>query len=183
MPDIQELLAAKTYPKGLPDYLAEKAGEATDAVGRKLKRGLAQVAVSGFGKGALLTAGVLIAGAAIAFGFGAYAGEITTAGGTLATVEQGLLIGVSYAMRILTSGYGLIAMAIGGTLGAVSDTRKHQNKITAEVARAEAIEFARLRELQQVKEIEQTHQAEPSASFAARELERRAQPNRNLGIN
>lgn len=171
---------------GIPDLVKIKYDQAVHSAGRKVWKTTQQVAASGFGKGALIMAGVVLLGLAIAFGFGAYAGALTVpsvAGMVNATVGQGIGIGLSQAGNLLIHPIGWLLMAAGGAVGAVIDVRKHHNRMNAEIARTQAEQYARIRELKELQELGVAQTVAPSVatpaqtenmSFAAREAQRRA---------
>lgn len=182
---IQNQLAA--WPRiGMPDVLKEKYDSMLKRTGRKLWRTILQVAASGFGKGVLLMAAAVTLGFAGYYGLVGYAGDLPgPALGLSSTLEQGIMHGIGQGLGFLGKGIGLLTLAIGGTLGAVNETRKTQNKLTAEIARAEAQEFALARQLGQVQqqqpEMEKGQKAaaekpwnQPDGGFIAREQQRRA---------
>jgi hypothetical protein len=137
-------LSYQTADTGIPDRIKERYDEALRGAGKKLWQGWLQVATSGFGKGLIIAALGAIAVSAAIVGFQAYAGVLAI-GGVAATVEQGLALGVTNAIEFLASGFGLAWMGIGGTIGAVADTRKAQNKITAAEAEIEARQLELMR--------------------------------------
>lgn len=133
----------------MPDYLDDggydpgrTAGDAVkekyDAALGKAKggigHGIGQVAASGFGKGVILTALVMVAATAALAAFAGPAGLLTVGGAAVPTVEAGLAEGVGMGLSFLTSGFGLMTMALGGMAGAFMDARKHQSKIDAREA-------------------------------------------------
>src|SRR5262245_30475406 len=79
------------------DKLQSYFDRAKSAAGRKLWRGWLSVAASGFGKGMIATALVIITATSLAFGFGAGEHMLTlfpdSAISSVATVEQGLTVG------------------------------------------------------------------------------------------
>ncbi len=127
----------------LSDALQRKADLSLKGAGKALWRGMAQVAASGFGKGLLITAGLFILASGLGQGFAFYAGSKLFA--------DGLAVGAGAAVQFLFSSLGgLTALAIGGTLGAVADVKLTQNRITAELAQAEANNYEILRLQQQL---------------------------------
>jgi hypothetical protein len=182
---------------GIPDQVKEAYDATFASLRKKLWQGTLRVAGSGFGKGVLLVAGAVLIGSALVFGMGAMTGALTVGnallGATSATFAEGAAIGLSQAGNLLLGSWlGPAIMGIGGAIGAVSDVRKHQHKITAEMARAEeqayvlAREEGLLRELQRLKdESQQTAQTPNTLSaqepnpFTAREMQRREQQANN----
>jgi len=133
-------------PKGIPGNLQRAMDNAMIAAGRKIRNGIVQAAMTGFGKGILLTA-VIIAGVAI--------------------LQGGLVLGT------LFSAGGMMMMGIGGLLGSVMDIRQQQSKISADVAKAEAAAFETIR-LQKQAERGKGMESAPDFGFAAREAAKRA---------
>lgn len=137
--ELQEL--AKYKPDtGFPDYVKDTYDNALADITKRLWKGALKIAASGFGKGVLVIAAVILGVTALETGFVASTGGMAFAGGAIAGLEKGLLL--------LGQAPGLVAMAIGGVLGAASDLRRHFNHINAETAEAEAQRYAVLRELQ-----------------------------------
>lgn len=158
------------------DGVQELMNEGAKKVGKGLWRGIVQVAAGGFGKGVLIAAAIILVGAALTFGVG----WVEAA----APFTQGLSAGLSVGGQALTHPIGLIALAIGGTIGAVTETRAHQSRITAEIAQAEAASYQALRLQQLALEMEKqrlpqasvaAEPATPEPNFTAREAERRAE--------
>lgn len=158
-----EDIAYSSSKTGIPDTIKEAYDESLKSAGKKLWRTTLRVAASGFGKGLLLTAGITILAGAMFFGMGAAAGMITVSGayagaaGATATIGEGISIGLATAGNLLlgTGWIGAAILGIGGALGAVSDVRKHQNGLTADMARAEAEIYSRRREENLEREIQQ----------------------------
>lgn len=120
---------------GIPDMIKEKYDAALKKTGKKLWAGAMQVAVSGFGKGVLFGAALFAIGAALSMGAAA---PVFMTG-----AMEGLAIAAKF---LLVTTPGLLTLAVAGTLGAVSDVRLHQSKISAEIARAEEMAYERERE-------------------------------------
>ncbi len=140
--DVQNL--AYTVPDtGLPDKVKDAVDNAVYSGFGKLWRGFVQVAASGFGKGVLLTAAVVIAGAAVAFGFQAGAGTLLSeVTGVSPTVATGFEIGARKAIAFLFgSGLGFATLGVGGALGAVADMKKHNDRINEDMAKVQAKQF------------------------------------------
>lgn len=197
---IQELAYGYVTEETPAEKLDALANRATSAAGRKLWKGWLAVAASGFGKGAIIAVIGLVAATALAFGLGAGAGNITTMtewGLKAATVEQGVAIGASYMMHMLTHNAGLAAAVVGfgGLAGAVIDGSRHR-KLTAAAAQEEARRYADARQqalgqqqalpvpnMQPYTQLEERAAAlnDPDCrtDFCARERQRRAAPEQN----
>lgn len=147
MVDVRKLanLAYTPPDSGFPDRVKEKIDGAVYGGLSQIWRGMVKVAASGFGKGVLLTAAIVIGGAAVAWGLVAGAGALVSASGVAATADTGLMLGASKAVGFLLSGLGAATLAIGGAFGAIADVKKHQGRINEEVARTQAMQFAKAR--------------------------------------
>lgn len=174
LPDIEVLeLASRAAKTGIPDFVKQQYDAALTKAAKGLWRGIVKAAASGFGKGVLVTAGLILAGWAMASGF------VNIAGGL--PLDAGISNGLGGAIGFLTGGFGLVTLGIGGTLGAVSEARKTQGHITAEIARFQAQYYALERQLQPAQEkqpvaVDATKPWNQEASaFTAREQERRAE--------
>lgn len=175
---LQDFAFKTATPGGPIDYLEDQYNNALKGVGRKLWRGMLQVAASGFGKGLLVTAGAIIGITALIAGYGGFAEQLTVNGVAIQTFQDGLVAGAKKAIEFLVSGFGLTSLAIGGTLGAVSDVRRHQNKLTAEMARAEAAELERKRNKQHLQELLVARDEvvpEKNCSYCQKEMQRRTE--------
>lgn len=173
----------------LGDVIERKYNDGLKDLGRKLWRGLVQVTESGFGKGMLVTAGVVIGGAALLFGFGAGAGLLKTSvilGNTVlstsqTTIGSGLGFGLSYATHFLTSFAGLLTLAAGGVVGNAVDAHKEPKKLSVAQAQDLAKEYGIGRqpgmEQQQAQEFAGDDMAQNRWQTA--ELKRRAARNTN----
>lgn len=167
--DIKNAFA--TILKGGPDGVQQVMDNTAKATGKKLWRAALQVACSGFGKGLLATAAIVILASALTSGIGALAAAIPLGDGLAAGAVAG-------AKSLIFSGTGLLMLGVGGTLGAVMDVRAKQSQITAEVAQAEANIYETMRLQQQARERgsakAKTESGDlPEMGFAAREMQRR----------
>lgn len=179
-PPLQEL-AARASEVGLPAAFKETYDHMLIRTGKKIWRGMLAVASGGFGKGILITAAIIIGAAALLTGYDNYAFN--------SPFEDGLIKGVSKGIAFLTSNFGIATAAFGGVMGAISDVRKEQNKIAAELACAQSKEFALGQQLKQAsvslspeRPIEKPWEHPlDNAGFIAREEERRAQMRQNQG--
>ncbi len=162
--DVRSLqnLAYTPPDTGFPDRVKEAVDNKVYSGISKVWRGMLQVASSGFGKGLLLTAAIVLGVAALVTGSMAYAGMIDIGNGVLATFDTGVKIGINNAIGFLKSGFGLATLGIGGALGAVADVRKHQNKMSAEAAQAEARQLEIARALQQAPDVTTQQQPAPA---------------------
>jgi len=138
----------KRHSDYLGDVVEQKYNDALKSVGKSLWNGMGKFFASGFGKGLLITAGVVLLGAAITFGFAASMGLVTgswVAGNTVmavfpATVAQGIEFGLGQAMQFLLHPLGLMTLGLGGTVGAVAKVRREQEaRSIAEKARLETL--------------------------------------------
>jgi hypothetical protein len=144
-------IAFNTSKTGVPDLVKEAYDREIRKIGLKFWHGITKVASTGFGKGVLVVAAIT----AVAFtGFFALA-----AAGTAVGFAGGAATGLFTAIGALMHPVGLIGMAVGGTLGAVSDVRRYHNQITAEMAELKAENFAKSREDGLSQQIEQLQQA------------------------
>lgn len=156
------------------DGVQEVIDDAAKAVGKKTMRGFGAVATGGFGKGLLLTALIIVGLMAIGGGiFGFDAGL---------TLGEAVLTGITNGIVSLFSPGGLTALGIGGTIGAISDVRKQQNKINAELAQTEENLYEVMRGRARDKELAEQRMPGNTADkindtrtvgHAARELQRR----------
>lgn len=166
---------------GIPDRIKASYDAMVKAAGKKLWQGLVKVAAGGFGKGLLITAGIVLLGGALMFGFGAATGALAIGSAALpATLSQGIAIGLSQAGNLLFSSFGAALLGIGGALGAVNSVRKHHNMINEEIARAEAEAYARAREEARGKAMQRTQDPDirTTSDFSTREMMRQeAQAN------
>ncbi len=156
--DIQNLVY--TPPDtGVPDRVKETIDNAVLSGFSKLWRGMVQVAASGFGKGVLLAAVVVIGAVAVAHGFMAGADMMSMGASSVSpTVGTGLEIGAREAVAFLfDSGLGYATLGMGGAFGAIADVMKHKNRITEEIARSQAKQF----------EVARSHQKAPSVGLSA----------------
>ncbi len=144
---------------GIPERVESEYNAMLKRVGRKLWSGTIKAAGSGFGKGLIITAAILLAGFAITSGLAAV--------GAGATLASGIAPGLSAAGNfMLGSWLGAVSLMVGGTLGAVSDVRKHTNRLTAEMARVEAEGYAIARETNLIRDLQFGEQA-PQQGFDA----------------
>lgn len=182
-PSIHHLqdLAIRSGEAGLPNAIKEKYDEAMIGTGKKLWQGMLAVAASGFGKGVLASIGIIAAVSALLIGFQAsIPGGLEIGDQVIDTFAEGATAGIAKAFYLMTHPIGLVALAVGGAIGAVGDVRKAQNKITAEMARAEEQYYERARQMQQAREMDaalpQPSWEEPQATepgFAEQERQRR----------
>lgn len=115
---------------GIPDQLQVAIDKKVSSGLSKVWQGILSVAASGFGKGVLLTAGILLAGAMIGNGATAFIDGVS--------VNTGVMQGVAKATSFLTSGFGIVTLLAGGALGSVSDTQRYQDRLTHDMAKQEA---------------------------------------------
>jgi len=148
--------AGQVEREDLGELVERKYNDGLKYAGGKIWRGMLQVGASGFGKGLLITAGVVLAVTALMFGFGASLGEITI-GPATATVEKGIMIGFWKALQFLThsSGWGAVTLAAGGTLGAVVEMNKEPGRISLAQAEELAKQYEISRRQGRVQEKEQ----------------------------
>jgi len=173
VPTLEEV-AFQTKRVGIPDMIKEKYDAAFKKTTKKLWAGAMQVAVSGFGKGVLFGAALFAVGAALSMGMAA---PVFAAGAT-----EGLAIAAHF---LLFTAPGLLTLAVAGTIGAVSDVRHHQHKISADIARAEEANYERDREAAHMAQLQAMQQPqvasigpdgamkEDHCGFCAKELMRR----------
>lgn len=184
--DVRNTLFFRTAKKTPPDALVELIDHKTAAIGKRVWRGTLAVMASGFGKGLLFTGALLLISAV------AWAGLVAQANGI--PVGNGIVAGIDNALSFSTHAAGLLTLAVGGTLGAVAETRKSYNHLTAETARAQAQNYALARSLG-VQPAVTVSQIPPEAgefadknfapeipecSHCARELEKRARDAQQL---
>ncbi len=132
--------------RGPGDYVKEKYDEALKGVGNKLWDGMLQVAASGFGKGLIVGALILIGISTMGGGLLAATVGINVGQAALVTTfEGGIAAGFASGIALLPSVLGAIAMAGGGIMGAVMDMRKEQTKISATQAEVLARQYAQSR--------------------------------------
>ncbi|MCE2926984.1 MAG: hypothetical protein LW823_05005 [Rickettsiales bacterium] len=173
---------------GIPERIELEYNAMLKRVGKKLWSGTIKAAGSGFGKGLLATAAILLVGFAIVSGLGAV--------GAGATFASGIGMGLSVAGNfMLNSWFGAGVLALGGTLGAVSDVRKHTNNLTADMARVEAEGYTIARDANLLRELQglQTTQEKPfqvpkdqalekECNYCAREMARRESAQQSNSI-
>lgn len=141
------------------------------AVGRKLWLGTLSVMASGFGKGLLAAAAVVVVASIFLSGMGAVNAGMAFATGASAGITEGL--------AFLASGAGFGALAIGGTLGAVVETGKHQGRLRSEVAHLEKTAYEAIRLNNQTAAVESTKEPvaeeknQPDVKHVMREIEKR----------
>lgn len=148
---------------------------------RKTTRGLLRVMASGFGKGLLLAAALVVG--AMAFSSGIFA---VNAGYLF---SEGALAGIGQAAAFLFNGVaGPIMLGLGATLGAALEVKGNQDKIRADVIRLEAKAYEATRLHKQAIAVQeqpspdqdgQDKNKETEPFHAAREMERR---RRNLQL-
>lgn len=135
------------------DLVKDGYDHALKSTGMSLWKGIQQVGLSGFGKGAALVALMVVGVTALLAGWMGSAealslihpvtGNVVT---HVTTFEHGFSVGIGKALEFLTSGLGLATLAIGGTLGAVSEAHSHINKNNATHAESIAQLQSRLRQ-------------------------------------
>lgn len=116
---------------------------------------------SGFGKGVLLTAAIVIGVVALFSGFKGGNSDMSINGSLITTFENGLGHGISLALDFLTSGLGMVTMAVGGTLGVASNIMQDQRKQAALESERLAIEYQRMREQGKQHECEKAPEKSP----------------------
>lgn len=191
---IEKLAAAQVPadPQPVDKQLAEMGNDTTQAVAGKLSDGFWSVAGSGFGKGALIVAAVVITGAALAMGGLAYADFAFTGQATplvpgltdtfvvemgKMSFAQGLWEGAKMGAASLLNGFGLAALTGGGLLGAVADTRAQQAKLQTELAEERSRTREAMRGLEQMRSGEQEHGMKPAEAVTHVQVEAQmAQP-------
>lgn len=172
-----EALAATQTPEiySVGKGLDQIGTQATEAVAHKASSGFWNIAGSGFGKGALITAAMFVAGAALAVGSIAYADFVSYGSGTLVpgipdaltlklspmSFAQGLWEGAKMGLVGLGNGFGLTALFAGGMVGAVADTRAQQNKLEAEIAEERSRTREAMRGIEQVRTTEVAPERQP----------------------
>lgn len=123
---------------GFPDRVKDAVDRQVVKGISKLWRGVVQVAASGFGKGVLITAALVLAAGMMIGGADAIISG--------ALVEAGVKEGIGRAFGFLLSGGGIITLLAGGALGSVADTQKYQDRITADMAKLEARQLEKARD-------------------------------------
>jgi hypothetical protein len=190
-------------PQKFSSYIDAKVNHAAATAGKKVWDAMMKVAATGFGKGVLLMGAILIGGFAIGGGLAAAAGGIgvlssigllltgTTAAAAAAaaapaaTVGQGVMIGLGLAFKVIGAKVGLVALGLGGVVGAGLDMQAARNKITAEQARAEEERLEQSRQQQpqlqpsistdRSTDLQRDMAAAAQLEHAARELRRRSE--------
>lgn len=163
----------------LPEWIKEKYDNGIRGIGRKIRDSVVAVATSGFGKGVLIAAAVILGGFALSYGVAAATGALTlhyALGSTAAaTVSQGIMAGLNAGLQFITNGtaaahgMGLAILAGAGILGSVSDLMHRQNRLRAQTASllAKQQEIDRALALQQQPQQEVTTPAPVPATAPA----------------
>ncbi len=119
---------------------------------RKLWKGVQEVGVSSFGKGALLAAITVVAVMALVGGYMGSDASLTVGQSLMDTFEKGMGAGISKGLQYLASGMGLMTMAAGGIMGTGSDIIKNQQKQAALESERLALEYQHSKDLQKLKQ-------------------------------
>lgn len=155
---VQELFTLSgTQPGNIGKKLNSTLNRSVTAGAKRASRGFWAATGTGFGKGALLVAGIVLLGAMT---FGALSGTSPAFDPTipLGMAETqgfgaGLVSGLGAGINFLLQGPGLVLMAMGGTVGAVADVRTRQNEIETQVAQQISMTRETARDLEQVQEM------------------------------
>lgn len=164
--------------EGPGDFVEDYYNAGRDYAVGKAWRGTQAVLASGFGKGLVLGALLVVAATMFTFGIGAYTGAFTNAmpGATAAvSLGEGLKIGFNVGLQALAHPFGIIAALGTAVMGAVAETRQHQAKLSAAEAARQAEQYAQARRQQPA--IEKTPEQStdtPEKSHVAAEMDRRA---------
>lgn len=169
-----EFASEKPYePRGPGNIVKEVYDAGLSFTGKKLWQGMLAVGASGFGKGVLVMAALVIAVAAV----------VTMA--PAAAPELELMNGIFKGMGFLIGGSaGLTVLAIGGTLGAVAETRSHLNRLSVEQAQQLANHYEKQRQQEEARRMQPEKTAEPEKpgkSFVDEEMRRRNNPDNGMG--
>jgi hypothetical protein len=145
--------------KGVPGNVQRLFDDAAAETGKKIWRGMVQSIGSGIGKGVIIAAAMFIVGS----GLSALAGA-------------GFMVGATAAINSLLtfSGSGAAMLGVGAALGAIMEIHHNQKQISAEVAKVEAEAFERMRQQNKDPRAPEKQAEGLEASFAAREIARRA---------
>jgi len=108
----------------LGDVIERKYNDGLKDLGRKLWRGLVQVIESDFGKGALVTAGIVVGAMAISGAMGI-----------------GISAGIAKAVGFLVHPLGWLTLTIGGMMGNVIGAHKEPKKLSVAQAETMAKEY------------------------------------------
>jgi len=152
-------------PKSIGKRLNQAMSRTATSHAHKASRTFWSAAGTGFGKGALIVAGIVLLGAMT---IGALTGvspefdpsvplglaESQSFGAGLTT---GLMSGIDFLLR----GAGLATMIVGGTIGAVADVRARQNDIELEMAQ----QNHKIRETTQALDLANAPQLQQSAAL------------------
>ncbi len=165
--------------RGVPDDVKKWIDDKVHTAGKTMYRGLLQLLASGFGKGLLATAGVLVIGITAATVAGIpipIAGAVM--GPTVAqSVETGLMAAGNF---LLGSDMGVGLLAFGGMFGAVVETQREYAKMNADMANRESKRYETLRHQQAAQPLApmvEQHTAKPldnQLSHCAQLMEKRA---------
>lgn len=175
MADLHRLreIAAAALGSCTPDEIQKVLDDGAKAVLKKIWRSTAAAMACGFGKGVLAMAAVIIVGGALISGIGAFAGSAGLVG---MTFGEGMAVGATSAVQSLITGGGALALALGGAMGSVMDTRRMQNRLTAETAQIQAAAYEVLRSREQNLQLGNGLAATdtlPQVNYAAQEMDRR----------
>lgn len=131
------------YDCGAPDRVKEWIDERVETAGGKIYRGGLQVLTSGFGKGLLVTAGLITAGTV---GLALFAPAMIGVSAAL-TAGQAVTTGLAIAGNtLLGSGAGIAALAAGGAAGSLVAAHGENSRIGKEAAEDKARLYAMARE-------------------------------------
>jgi hypothetical protein len=147
--------------KGMPGQVQRLIDNSAAAAAKKIWRAMIHSIGSGLGKGIIIAAALIIGATAIGAGF-----EVAAAGGLF---MSGVGSGIGLGLKALFVGAGPAILGIGGLLGALMEIHQNQNKISAEVAKAEAVAFESLRTQSQPARSQEL----ADFNFAAREMAKR----------
>lgn len=177
MADVKRLreIAFKALGACTPDEIQKVLDDGAKQVAGKIWRGTAAAMACGFGKGILAMAIAIVIGGALISGIGAYGGAAGLIG---MTFNEGLVAGAVGGFKSLMTGGGALALALGGVMGSVMDTRRAQERITAETAQVQAAAYEVLRSRGQELQrggADSIIETMPQINFAAQEMERRNQ--------
>lgn len=183
-------------PSGPGDYVKAKYDQAVGAVAGFSVRSGFGLLTSGFGKGLLAVAIGAMAIGALSFGIAAASGAIPVVGAlgivTSASVSQGIMIGIGEGLGWLASAAGITTLIAGGLAGATIESKRHPPEMNVAEAQALAEKYKESRERgiapevtapekQQASEqpaklvTDKTEDEKTTASYAAREMQRRSQ--------
>lgn len=149
---------------------------------RKASQGLWTVAGSGFGKGALMAAAVIVGGMSLAMGglayadFSQYQQVVGISPQTIAQVAnmsfvQGLWEGAKSGLLSLANGFGLTTLFAGGMLGAVAEVREHQSRIETQLAESRSLQRDLLRGVENLQQNGKAPELQPEQEHAPKQAE------------